>query len=172
MQDGISSGDASVFPDLMNSLESRLKEVLASMRSLKQEEGGDNQDAVVTQTATGVLPNEMPGIDVARCLKELGVSDVFMKDMLLRFHQRYADAPVQIRALLEQGDMQAAARLTHNIKGSSGNLRAAALHEAVSRLDRALWAGEDEAVLSGLLDSFETALDEVIQSIASLPQED
>jgi len=122
------------------------------------------------QTDTHILPDEIPGIDVAACLKNIGGNETLLKSLLLDFQQEFADPSAKIRILLDQGDRETAGRLAHNIKGASGNLFATSVYDAATRLDDALRQEHPDA-LPDLLNVFETKLNEVMASIAGLKQE-
>jgi len=113
------------------------------------------------------LPIMLPGIDVAACLRIIGGNQELLNTLLLDFRREFSGMAKRVRKLLDQGDIQEARQLTHRIKGTSGNLSVMALYDAASQLDEALLeeAGND---LPGFLDAFETTLDEVMLSIASL----
>ncbi|MFQ5519054.1 MAG: Hpt domain-containing protein [Mariprofundus sp.] len=54
--------------------------------------------------------------------------------MLLEFVKQFSDPDKQIRALLNQGDLEQIEQLAHCIKGSAGSLSTGSFH-AASQLD-------------------------------------
>jgi len=123
-----------------------------------------------TDGGNNALPDVLQGFDLAVCLRNLGGNKTLLKSLLADFYEEFSCTAVQIRTLLDQGDRQTAERLAHSIKGISGNLSATALYDAATRLDQALRAEhrEHSDALPGLLDTFETALNEVTGGIAGL----
>ena len=78
--------------------------------------------------------------------------------------KRYSDAGRRVDRHLAEGDLVAAARLTHDLKGISWALGATALFEASRMLDDELRTG---APAQGTVSRFQTALDAVLKALKS-----
>ncbi len=106
------------------------------------------------------------GVDVEAFLARLGGNRALLERLLRDFREEFSDAAERVRALLQQGDVGAAKRLVHTIKGTAGNLSATELYRRASVLEKALLCGGDDAVRRDLLDGFSQALDEVLSVAA------
>jgi len=84
------------------------------------------------------LPDDLPGIDLKAALRRVRGDAGLLKMMLGSFLEKYEHAAGEIGTLLDRGNLRDARKLTHAIKGVSGNLRADALFAAVRELDSAL----------------------------------
>ncbi|MBM4203646.1 MAG: hypothetical protein FJ194_05775 [Gammaproteobacteria bacterium] len=90
------------------------------------------------------------------------------------FGKYYADAGQKIRAFLDARNFEEAERLAHKLHGVAGSFGAARLQEASKTLERALDAARKPGVdpdlvsLSGLTQSYEIALSEVLESAEKL----
>ena len=130
---------------------------------------GDQASPAITPAAEAPLP-ALPGIDVSAGLSHtMGRQDVYLK-LLRKFAANYRHAAEQSRTALAQGDRDTALRLAHTIKGLAGNVGAVVLREAARQLETALKQPDASAALPGLLETFERALQTVIQTLdAHLP---
>ena len=73
---------------------------------------------------------------------------------------------------MAQSDRDAARRLAHTLKGSSGNLGATEVQHLAAELETAIKAGEDAAQVEPLVDALESGLLRLIAAIhAALPEE-
>ena len=89
---------------------------------------------------------------------------------MLAFAGDYRDAATKIRKALAADEGEAAKRLCHTVKGSSGNLSALELEQAAWKLEQEIEAGQPERRDKALAE-FEKALALVVNSIARLEQE-
>lgn len=98
------------------------------------------------QDGEGMAPGipELPGFDTALVTASFGNDGGFFREMLGMFLSRFGDAAQQIRAELEQGDRQAAARRLHALKGTAGSLGGVALMESARDLEKAIVDGEPD----------------------------
>ena len=69
-----------------------------------------------------VLPSELPGISIASGLGRVGGNKQLYAKLLCKFKDGQENAVEQIKAALQSGDVETAARLAHTVKGVSGNL--------------------------------------------------
>lgn len=86
----------------------------------------------------GLLPSELPGINIEAGLAAVGGNGQLYAHLLDKFAARYATAREDITAALRQGDAKTAVRLAHTIKGVAANLGASSLTEAAGLLEKHL----------------------------------
>jgi two-component system sensor histidine kinase/response regulator len=91
-------------------------------------------------TRAGELP-ALPGVDTELGLARTGGKPVRYLDLLKRFHAGQAQAPMQIEAAANAGDMDLAIRLAHTLRGTAATLGAAALQSIAGELETALKQG-------------------------------
>ena len=116
--------------------------------------------------ASGELPEQLDGIDVAAGLARIGGNRQLLLRLLLKFAVNQAQALADIREALQQGDRERLLRLVHTLKGVAGTAAASSLAEAASALEMALLA--DAADLEPLLQTAEAELARVLAAIAPL----
>jgi HPt (histidine-containing phosphotransfer) domain-containing protein len=124
-----------------------------------------NRGASDTLDADVALP-ALPGIDAASGLARLNGNHAAYRQLLLKFAHNHARTGDEIRAALQSGDMECAARLAHTLKGVSGNVGANALHQAVRELEAALKEHQSEP--TGLLETCDRLLQQVVTAIVVL----
>lgn len=119
--------------------------------------------SVVEQELTPVLA----GIDMVEGLKRLGINRQEYEKLLLGFAKDHADAVRHIRVTLAEGDLAAARRMAHSLKGVAANMAAPQVQRTALDLEKALKKGSvDEN--SELLDALDKALCQVVASIQGL----
>ncbi len=107
----------------------------------------------------------LPGIEVADGLRRmLGHRDAYL-NLLHKFADYHRHDAAQCRLALAQGDRPTALRLAHTLKGLAGHIGAITLQEAARQLEAALKQPDTVATLPVLLDGFEQALRQVIQTL-------
>ncbi|MCB1617400.1 MAG: response regulator, partial [Pseudomonadales bacterium] len=84
---------------------------------------------------------DLPGIDLPSGLARINGNWPAYRRILQNFARNNAGRIEEIEALLVQGDLEAAARLAHALKGSGGNIAADALHTEAAELERLCRAG-------------------------------
>ena len=113
------------------------------------------------------LPRRLPGIDVDAALERVNQNHRLLQSILLEFHRDFANAAEKIRVILagkRVDDMKEAMALAHSVKGMSGNLSAKRLFIAAVALESSIKSGQREE-WSGLLENFDDALGQVVESI-------
>jgi HPt (histidine-containing phosphotransfer) domain-containing protein len=83
------------------------------------------------------------------------------------FGRYYGDAGQRMRDFVVASDLDSAERLAHNLHGVAGSFGAQHLKEASKTLELAL-GNRDSKNLLGLVQSFEIALTEVLESAEAL----
>ena len=106
------------------------------------------------------------GINVAGALARLGIGFEALRRMLVRFADGQAGTVAALRAAVDAGDGDLAARHAHALAGAAGNLGADALREAAKALERAARGGERE--LDGPARRVEDFAAVVFRSIAAI----
>ncbi|MEO5334362.1 MAG: response regulator [Magnetococcus sp. YQC-5] len=116
------------------------------------------------------LPRIMPGIEISSAMERINNNHKLLRSLLLEFHRDFSSAGEVIRKLLHdkrQDDLASAQLLAHSIKGMAGNFSAKSLSAAAAKLERGIKQQERET-WPMLLEDFETCLNEVMESIATL----
>jgi len=112
----------------------------------------------------------IPGLDASRILGQLRPA-VYQR-LLRLFVDGHINDMTQLRNQLAAGNMAAAERLAHGLKGISGNLGATEVQRLCTELDALLRAGADPARIGMLVDAADTELRRLSAAIlASLPEE-
>jgi CheY-like chemotaxis protein/HPt (histidine-containing phosphotransfer) domain-containing protein len=117
------------------------------------------------------LPDTLPGINIKTALKRMSENKDLLVKLLLVFADNYAEAAGNIRKALADGNNDLAQRLTHSLKGISGNLSADSVFTTSKNLEAALKKGGKGKSINTNLTKLEKALETVIGAIKSLPPE-
>ncbi len=92
--------------------------------------------AVTARGPEPMLPDELPGFDLAEGLQRLMGNRALYRKLLANFAAQYAQSAADIRRALDDGDFDRAHALIHTIKGVAGNLSAKALQAACAALEK------------------------------------
>jgi CheY-like chemotaxis protein len=103
------------------------------------------------------LPETLPGIDMQAGLVRSMQDWRFYRDLLVQFHQHYADAATEISRLLELERGKDASFLAHTVKGAAGNLGANEVAATAAAIEDALRNG-NTADMAQRLAAFASAL--------------
>jgi signal transduction histidine kinase/CheY-like chemotaxis protein/HPt (histidine-containing phosphotransfer) domain-containing protein/tetratricopeptide (TPR) repeat protein len=131
----------------------------------RQRRASDPEPA--TDERSILLSQRTPGINVGLAIRNHNGNVKLMLKLMGDFGEYYGDAGHRMRANVSAGQLEDAERLAHNLHGVAGSFGAGHLKEASKSLENALIAG-DETNLLGLINSFEIALTEVLESTQSL----
>ncbi len=112
-----------------------------------------------TKEVEDVLPAELPGISIASGLGRVAGNKRLYTKLLCKFKEGQEDAVEQIKAALQSGDVETAARLAHTVKGVSGNLGGDNLYQAAADLEKAIKEGKQN------LDLFITQFDSQLKVV-------
>ena len=99
-----------------------------------------------------VLPDSLPGFDLAEGLKRLRGNQSLYRKLLLDFGAKYTQVAAEIRQALDAGDLKQAHSLIHNLKGLAGNLAATELQAAAIEMEKLVKGGQAKAVSQKQLD--------------------
>jgi HPt (histidine-containing phosphotransfer) domain-containing protein len=102
------------------------------------------------------------GIDTGDALKRFGGKRERYEALLQKFADKQADSVAVMRTALASGDIVAASREAHSLKGAAASLGANALAETAAKAEQSLNAGlENEDVLRHLEDSLEAVVNAI-----------
>jgi HPt (histidine-containing phosphotransfer) domain-containing protein len=104
----------------------------------------------------------IPGVDTTGGLKRSGGKRERYESLLRKFAEKQAGAVIAVRIALENGDLSAAEREVHSLKGAAAALGAAVLSDAASDVEAALKAGTD---VDETLLSLASSLDALVKAI-------
>jgi HPt (histidine-containing phosphotransfer) domain-containing protein len=111
------------------------------------------------------------GVDVAGGIKRVAGNKRLYRDLLLQFVAKHADAPAQISAALDGGDVKLAERLAHTVKGVAGNLGLGEVFSVAERLEKAIRHGGGVDV--ALMEEFSVTIRRQVGAIhRALPEEE
>lgn len=103
-----------------------------------------------------------PVINIEAGLATVGNDRKLYLELLFRFVEHYGDSAVQMRDLVRDGDLDAAVRLAHTVKGVAANLGV----DRILRLTRMMENALPEAPLDpGLLNAFEAEMARVLEYV-------
>ena len=106
------------------------------------------------------------GLKMEAALRRVGGNLDLMRKLLGRFVETQLDAHSRIVAALEAGDLDAATRDAHTLKGLAGNIGADALAGHAAGLERVLSEGGAGAALEPALAALREELDQLLPAIA------
>ncbi len=110
-----------------------------------------------------LLPDILPGIDLAGGLKRINGNKVLFARLLADFHDRNRTMVDDLKTAISRGAFEEARKLLHTIGGTSGNISANDLHAAANDLRLAI-RDEDRPAMDRELVRFEGALRIVLES--------
>ena len=116
----------------------------------------------------GVLPETMPGLELATAFDRIGIPAQVFKTILLKFAETNNDKANEIKQCLDIGDIDEVARLAHGLKGASANIGADALHERTVAIGLAIKNGDSFNIVSAQVDSISVELNTVLDSLSKL----
>jgi len=119
-----------------------------------------------------VLPDSLPGFDLAEGLNRLQGNQKLYRKLLLDFGSKYTTAAAEIRQALDSSDFEQAHSLIHNLKGLAGNLAASALQAAAIEIEKLVKGDQKQQVSRKQLDQkfakLETAINQALEAVQTL----
>jgi HPt (histidine-containing phosphotransfer) domain-containing protein len=103
-------------------------------------------------------------IDKTRALNDFQITEKDFDEMLVEFVTQANDNIRNLKKELFEGNVEAAERFAHSLKGVAGNMRLDNCYRVASDVDAALKKGPPVSI-DPLLDDLEKAVDEVRSSI-------
>ncbi|UGQ48016.1 response regulator [Massilia endophytica] len=110
----------------------------------------------------GVLP-QFNGIDTGRGLRHVAGNTVLYLQLLDRFRHSQRGTAAELRAELAEGNMAAAGKRVHTLRGVAGNIGATAAETAAETLEGALAGGDP--VTGAMIATLESALGDTIAAL-------
>ncbi|KJU81958.1 multi-sensor hybrid histidine kinase [Candidatus Magnetobacterium bavaricum] len=126
-------------------------------------------EALAEASVEASLATDFPaleGIDVGTAIDRWQVPRVYI-GALIGFSAKYGNAAREISALLDDNDIETAARIAHSLKSLSGNLSMPQVYEVCCALEHSLNEGDIDQGRE-LLKPLATALETVVVSIGRL----
>ncbi|NKB97258.1 MAG: response regulator [Pseudomonadales bacterium] len=154
------------FDILMSAVEKVLPDVQPQLRRRASDQNPEDSQ-VQTPTPESLKRARLPGIDIALAIKNHNDNVRLMVKLMGDFGGYYGDAGPNIREMIVNKEFEDAERLAHNLHGVAGSFGAQRLKEACKTLEKALEQREEKNLL-GLAQSFEVALQEVLESAEAL----
>ncbi len=156
------------FDELLSTLNNLLITAAAEGPPMRRR-AGDPATAEAADAAqlADLVNQRTPGINIGDAIKGHNGNVKLMLKLMGDFGRYYGDAGQRMREAVTENNMEAGERLAHNLHGVAGSFGAADLKEASKALELALAHGDDKNLL-GLVQSFEMALTEVLESAESL----
>ncbi|MBF0486905.1 MAG: response regulator [Nitrospirae bacterium] len=119
------------------------------------------------QQAEGLLPDNLPGIDLASGLKMLGGNKKLFKKIIIDFKNFNINVLSDIEAALRGEDYRLAGDVIHCLKGVAGNISATALCDVVKELENMV-IKKDTGHIPGCLKNMERELRTVFKAAEQL----
>ncbi|SLM29090.1 putative Histidine kinase [Desulfamplus magnetovallimortis] len=122
-----------------------------------------------------IIPDILPGIDIAQGLQRINGNKMLYRNMLLKVKNDYAEAAKDIRNLMDEGKHNDARRIAHTIKGVAGNLGAKALQKSAGAVESILRdlpdSKESPKDTKDLLETLAQDMDTIQQGLALIPED-
>jgi len=121
-----------------------------------------------------ILPDRLPGLDIARILEAMNIDGLTFKRIMIGFLADNRNTAKKIREAFSGNHTASIRRLAHSLKGSAANIGATELHLAAHALETA--CHEDTSTefepsgLEGLIENVISDLNRVLESIQSLAE--
>jgi len=110
--------------------------------------------------------DQLEGFDFPAAFKRFGGNRALLVKLLHEFRAEFNGSVTAIKGALGRGDQELARRMSHTLKGVSGNLSALRVHSVALALDAAIVAGTDCAAL---LEELSLALEPLLDGISRFP---
>ena len=119
-----------------------------------------------------MLPDALPGFELAEGLKRLQGNQKLYRKLLQDFGASYTQVAAEIHGALDKKDFKHAHSLVHNLKGLAGNLAASALQAATIDLEKLIKGDAKKAASQKQLDhkfkKLEMALNQALAAVQTL----
>ncbi len=129
--------------------------------SIRKNHLGDKEDVT--------LPPELPGVNVADGLRRVGGNRNLYIKLLVDFANKYGSVAEEIWGLIEAGDLPAAARVAHTVKGTAANLSVTGVQDAAQELE-AVIVGKGSADYALCLSRLARELQPIVDSLKTIKQ--
>ena len=145
-------------------------EMFATMARWIRSPGREPGLRVAVETDAAPLPPlpVLPGIDTAAGLERTMGDEGLYRRLLLKFRDSSGDFSSTFARALHDADPEAATRLAHTLKGTAGNIGAAAVQSAAGELERGCLRGAAPEELSALTQQLDLVLAPVLAGLREL----
>ncbi|MBF0159947.1 MAG: CHASE domain-containing protein [Magnetococcales bacterium] len=131
--------------------------------------------AAASSGASGatIIPDGLPGIDVAAVLRRINGNRLLLRLLLEEFQRDFGHTVSTLDHWLNSGhpdDIQSAAKLLHKLKGIAGNLEAVEVFAISKLFERAILEQQHDS-WPALLADLDRAMTQVLTSIEAMPEE-
>ena len=109
---------------------------------------------------------QLAGFDFPAAFKRFGGNRALLVKLLHEFRAEFNGSVTAIKGALGRGDQELARRMSHTLKGVSGNLSATRVHTVALALDAAIAGGTDCAAF---LEELSLVLEPLLDGISRLP---
>jgi two-component system sensor histidine kinase/response regulator len=124
---------------------------------------------VTKQGACVTILDPIPGLDVETGLKTVGGRMESLTRLLRKYGELHADDSRILREGIAGGELEAARRLAHSLKGAAGFLGLLPIQALSGELEAALREGAPRDQVERLLEAFECENAAVCAAIQALP---
>jgi CheY-like chemotaxis protein len=109
-------------------------------------------------THDAAMPSVLPGFDLDSARARIGADPARLAAVLRRFARDFANTPDEMKRLLTAGDLEAATRVAHTVKGTAGTVGAVEAQAAAAALEQELKAGRAPSSLPDFLRALRSAI--------------
>ncbi len=132
-------------------------------------------DIEKTSRESAQLPEELPGIQIARALDALKIDETTYIRIVIGFHSDNQQTGTMLRQAFEQDDTEQLLQLAHGLKGSAANIGAVALEEAAKALEKACrkksLSNSEGTDLKEAIETVVSAMEQVFASIGWISEQ-
>ncbi|MEJ2088223.1 MAG: ATP-binding protein [Gammaproteobacteria bacterium] len=148
-----------------------LDELMPGQTALTLKRRASDRDDEMEKSLEAALQSmplaRLPGINIGDAIRGHNGNIKLMIKLMGDFGTYYGDAGTKMRAFVTSERFEEAERLAHNLHGVAGSFGAKRLKDAAKTLELA-FARSDDTSLLGLVQSFEVALTEVLESAEAM----
>jgi signal transduction histidine kinase/DNA-binding response OmpR family regulator len=142
----------------------RVDEMFATLAKWVKRSG----PVVVGGDAGAELLQALDGVDTHCGLANVGGNEVLYRRALKLFRQHEADFAQRFGAARRAGDLDAATRAAHDLKGLAGTLGMHELQQAAAALERGCLEGARDTELQAMVRQVSSHLDQVVDELAAI----
>jgi HPt (histidine-containing phosphotransfer) domain-containing protein len=128
------------------------------------------EDEITTADEAGILPDQLPGIDVEAGLQRVGGNPNLFRKLLGEFYVDHGEDISAIRSALDQDDNNTAQRLAHTIKGVAATIGAGELNLKAEEVESAI-KQNDMGNINELVEQLALVMAPVLNGLSALAPE-
>jgi len=123
----------------------------------------DGPNVTRAKIVNEVMLPEIEGVDIEGGLKRVVGNKLLYRKLLLQFAAKQANAPAEVSAAIENGDLKLAERIAHTVKGVAGNVGLRLVFASAEKLEKAI--RHEHAVDAAMLKEFSLVLGRQVEAI-------